>query len=348
MQAGAQVAFARSVQALAEDLQTIRPTILISVPRIYERFHERIHEQLREKSRVARWLFRQTMNSGWRRFQKLRSPLWPVFNKLVAHKILQRLGGRLRLAICGGAPMPLPVGRTFLSLGMNLVQGYGLTETSPIVCGVREKDNHLGSVGIPLNGVEIRIGPQQELWTRSPSVMLGYWNNPQATRDIIDDEGWLHSGDQASIEHGRITITGRLKDIIVLSTGKKVAPLEMEIAVTAHPLIEQVLIAGEGKAFLVALVILNGEQWQPLCAEHGMDARAPASLHDAHLQAAVLRQINGQLSDFPKHARIRRLWLGLDPWTVENGMVTPTLKLRRKLVLEHYAGIVESLYTGRT
>jgi long-chain acyl-CoA synthetase len=241
MMTGATVAYARSVPQLGEDLVTIRPTILISVPRIYERVYARIQEQLATKSGFARKLFETTVNAGWERFliQQGRaawSPkmlLWPLLNVLVARKILHKLGGRLRVAIAGGAALAPHIAKTFIGLGLPLIQGYGLTETSPIISGNKVGDNIPDSVGEPLDGVRVRVADNGELLVKGDGVMLGYWNSPEATQRIIDADGWLHTGDQVRIESGHIFITGRLKEIIVLANGEKVAPGDMEQAIAA-------------------------------------------------------------------------------------------------------------------
>ncbi|HEC18609.1 MAG TPA: long-chain fatty acid--CoA ligase, partial [Gammaproteobacteria bacterium] len=197
--AGSSVAFARSVQDLAEDLLRQRPSVLISVPRIYERVYNKIYTQLESRPPVAQKMFHKAVETGWRRFQNRGGGglQWLILKKLVADKVLAKLGGRLRLAVCGGAPLSAEVAKTFIGLGLNLIQGYGLTETSPIVSGNPEDDNDPASVGVPMPGIEVKIGPDDELLTRSPSVMLGYWNNPEATQAMIDGEGWLHTGDKA-------------------------------------------------------------------------------------------------------------------------------------------------------
>ncbi|WP_455198852.1 AMP-dependent synthetase/ligase [Kaarinaea lacus] len=188
---GSTVAFAQSIQQLAQDLLSQQPTILISVPRIYDRIYNKILSQLESKSPFAQKLFHSAVETGWQRFQKgggggLR---WHILKALVAKKIMAKLGGQLRLAICGGAPLAPDVAKTFIGLGLNLIQGYGLTETSPIISGNPAEDNDPSSVGIPLRGIETRIGKDDELQVRSPSNMLGYWNNLEATNATIDRDG---------------------------------------------------------------------------------------------------------------------------------------------------------------
>ncbi len=352
MMAGASVAYARSVSQLAEDLLAIRPTVLIAVPRIFERVHGRITEQLQKQPVAARLLFRAALAVGWRHFlYRQRQAGWrpgllfqPLLQRLVGQKVTARLGGRLRYAVSGGAALPLPVARTFISLGLEILQGYGLTETSPVISVNRPGRNDPASVGEPLRGIEVRIGEQDELLVRSPGIMLGYWNNHAATAAMIDSDGWLHTGDQARIEDNRIYITGRIKDILVLSNGEKIPPADMESALCLDPLIDQALVVGEGRPYLAALVVLNPDLWFGLAREFGLDPFRRESLADERLQKKVLARIQARLHDFPGYAKIRRVALMLDPWTVDNGLVTPTLKVKRPRVLEHCRKEVEALY----
>ncbi len=349
---GSCVAFARSIAQLAEDLQTVRPTLLIAVPRIFERVYGRIQDQLAQGPWLRRALFRLAVAAGWRDFERRqgragRSPLllaWPPLRRLVAGKVLDKLGGRLRIAVSGGAALPFPVARLFIGLGVPILQGYGLTETSPVLSVNLPEDNEPASVGVPLRGTELRIGENDELLARGPGVMLGYWNNHVATAQMIDADGWLHTGDQARIDNGHVYITGRIKDILVLSNGEKVPPGDMESAICLDPLIDQALVVGEGRAYLGALLVLNPDHWFGLARQLGLDPFDPASLDDEHLHARLLKRVRQQLHAFPGWAKIRRLALFLEPWTVDNGLQTPTLKLKRGVVLERFEEAVEGLY----
>jgi long-chain acyl-CoA synthetase len=352
--AGSSVAFARSIPQLAEDLETIRPTVLISVPRIFERIYGKITEKLEKGPAIVRGLFSLAQSVGWRRFlyQQHRagwSPLlllWPLMDLLVAHKVRSKLGGALRFAVCGGAPLSFEIARLFISLGIHIQQGYGLTETSPIVSGNTLEDNEPASVGAPLEGVEVVIGEQDELLTRSPAVMMGYWNNQEATSATLDEDGWLHTGDQVRLENGHLYITGRLKEIIVLANGEKAAPADMEMAISMDNLIEQVLVIGEGKPYLSALVVPNPEKLHEVSEQLGLSPEKEINLEDPSLNRLLLERISLQLRSFPGYAQVRRVALIQEPWTVENYMMTPTLKLRRNQILKQYSNLVEKLYKG--
>ncbi|WP_018168536.1 long-chain fatty acid--CoA ligase [Thioalkalivibrio sp. ALMg9] len=351
---GAEVAFARSIQGLGEDLMSVQPTVLISVPRIYERVHGRIQAGLKEKSAIGRGLFKATVAIGWRRFEYQQgraswSPgllLWPLLERIVAHKVLNRLGGKLRFAVCGGAPLPPPIARFFIGLGLPVLHGYGMTESSPVVSVNTPDDNLPASIGKPLPGIEVKIGEMDELLTRSSSVMLGYWKNEEATASTIDQDHWLHSGDQARIDDdGHIFITGRLKDILVLTNGEKVPPADMEMAIALDALFDQVMVVGDGHSFLSALVVPEPEAWTTFAEDHDLDPSTAGRLSRA-TERALLQRIQYQLRDFPGYARIRHVYVVHEPWSVDNGMLTPTMKLKRPVITKHYAKAIEAMYAG--
>jgi len=352
---GATVAFARSIPQLSEDMQTLRPTLLISVPRIYERIYAAIRTKLDEGSPLKRKLFHLAVETGWARFEheQGRGPwtasflLWPLLQKLVAQKILDRLGGRLRTAISGGAALAPEISRVFVGLGLPVVQGYGLTETSPVITGNHLENNFPDSVGQPIRDVQVRLGEQGELLVKGPNVMLGYWNQPEATREIIDADGWLNTGDVAHIsDTGHIYITGRTKDIIVMSNGEKIPPTDMEIAMLHDPLFDQVMVFGEAHPYLIVLGVVNPEGWQHFAHEIGIRADMPEALSDSRVEAKVLRRIARNLRGFPGYAKVNRVLLLREPWSIENGLLTPTLKIKRNELAQRYAAQIRELYEG--
>jgi long-chain acyl-CoA synthetase len=356
MMVGATIAYARSIPELGEDLQTIRPTLMISVPRIYERVYNKIQAGLAEKPPIATKLFNLAVDTGWKRFLHRQGRggwhpaflLWPLLNKLVASKIMAKLGGNMHMAASGGAPLPLPIARVFIGLGLNLIQGYGLTETSPILTANPEDDNDPGSVGVPLRGLELRIGENDELLARGPVIMLGYWDNPEATNDVIDAEGWFHTGDKARIENNHVYITGRLKEIIVMANGEKVPPADMEMAIALDTLIEQVMVIGDDRPFLTALIVLNPEQWESYARNNQLDANDPDAFKSESFEKYLDEIIAHQLKEFPGYARIHGATCALEPWTIENELITPTLKLKRNRIMERYAGDIENMYEGHS
>jgi long-chain acyl-CoA synthetase len=354
MMAGSAVVYARSIGQLAADLQEVRPTAMIAVPRVFERVYQRIQDQVQARPYPVRLLFRLAVKAGWRQFERSQGragwhPMllaWPFLRKKVAGPVLARLGGRLRLTVCGGAPLPVEVGRLFIGLGLPILQGYGLTETSPVISVNTPDDNDPASVGLPLRGVQVRIGENDELLVKGPNTMLGYWNNHAATAQAIGRDGWLRTGDQARIADGHIYITGRIKDILVLSNGEKVPPADMEMAIGLDPLFEQVLVVGEGRPFLGALLVLNADLWTGLAQEYGLNPERGESLADPRLLRDMLRRVQDALRDFPGYAKIRRATLLLEPWSVDNGLITPTMKIKRSEVLRRYAPQVERMYSA--
>lgn len=350
---GSTVAYARSINALAEDLVEVRPTVMVSVPRIFERVYNKIHTQLDDKSSFAQKLFDTAVNVGWESFLhdqkrgnwKFKFIFKPVFDLLVSKKVLTKLGGRMRFAICGGAALPFSVARMFIGLGLNIVQGYGLTEYSPVISVNKLENNDPESVGEPLSGVEVKLGKDDELLVKGDSVMQGYWNNQEATDEIIDSDGWLHTGDKVCIKDRRIYITGRIKEIIVLANGEKMPPNDMEAAIMMDPLFEQVMIIGEARPYLVALLVLNQELWNKLAANKGLSENA-ASQNLGDVEKLLLERIASLTREFPGYAQIVRVAVSPDPWSIDDGLMTPTLKLRRSHIQKKYTDLIEMLYIG--
>ena len=349
---GAAVAYNRSIPQLAEDLVTIKPTVLISVPRIFERVYNKIQDGLEEKSPIAKTLFKLAVDIGWHRFEHQQGRaswhpkllLYPVLNKLVGSKVMEKLGGNMRFAVIGGAPLPSAVGRLFISLGLPMLQGYGLTETSPVISVNPVDDNDPDSVGLILSGTEVRIGDQDELLVRSPSVMLGYWGNEQATKDLIDTDGWLHTGDKARVENNHVYITGRLKEILVLANGEKVPPADMEMAITMDGLFDQVMVIGDNRPFLSALVVFNPEQWPAFARQLGLDPNVKDACKSERVNKIILERIAKQLSAFPGYAQIRQVCCQTEAWSIEDGLITPTLKLKRNRIYEMFESDIDKMY----
>lgn len=354
MMAGAEIAYVRSIGHLAEDIQHIQPTVMISVPRIFERIYHQIQTQLASQSWFVNYVFQCAVRVGWQRFEYQQHRLgwrpslwlWPIFERLVANKIKYKMGGRLRVIIAGGAAMPKSVAQTFISLGLPILQGYGLTESSPVIAVNTLKRNIPSSIGLPLANEQVKVGAQDELMTKGEHVMLGYWKNKQATEATIDSDGWLHTGDQARIDdEGFIYITGRLKEIIVLSNGEKVPPSDIESAIITDPWFEQVLLVGEGRSFLSVLVVLNQKMWPTIAAESNVACEV-SNMCLPVVEKVLLQHIATQVRHFPGYAKIRRATVCPEAWCVDNGLLTPTLKVRRAKVLQCNHDAVERMYEG--
>lgn len=323
--AGIRVAYCRGIQQIGEDLAYHRPTVMIAVPRVFERFLARLEKALSE-SFIRHALFRLTVHLGWRGFHgqsgRVERSLYDLLQRIVAAPILARLGGRLALAVVGGAKVELRIARTFIGLGLNMIQGYGLTEAAPVVAANRESDNDPVTVGTPLAQVETRINAAGELLVRGPSVMLGYWNNPEATANVLDAQGWLNTGDLAEMKDGKIIISGRSKDILILSNGEKASPQDVEAAILDDPLFEQVMLVGEGRPYFALLAVTQESD-----------------------EKLLVRRANAQLKAFPRYVRVRRVFAVKEPWTIENGLLTPTQKVRRKAVEERFMQQIIQLYS---
>jgi long-chain acyl-CoA synthetase len=272
--------------------------------------------------------------------------LWPILEKLVARKLLDRLGGKLKFAISGGAALSPSVAKVFIGLGLPICQGYGLSEASPLLTVNLLEKNNPHSIGPAVPGVELRIGENGELMAWGPNIMLGYWKNAEATRAVLSDDGWLSTGDQVAIdEHGYVTITGRLKDIIVMGNGEKVPPVDMELAIQLDAVFEQVLVFGEGKPYLSVLAVLNDDEWARVAAEAKLDLTDDGN---DRAEKLLVQRIAKRVKDFPGYAQVRKVSVVKEKWTIDNGLITPTLKLRRNEIVNKYASVIESMYKGHT
>src|SRR3977135_3943492 len=323
---GAKVAYARSISQLAEDLASERPTLMFAVPRVFEKFAARVNEAL-AKAPAKKRLFELVVAAGGRARRReaglLDRIVLALLRDRVAAPVLARLGGRMRFAVLGGAPLDPAIAWLFLGLGLPVLQGYGMTEASPVISVNRLEGNVPESVGMPLDNVEVRIAADGELLARGPSVMKGYWNNPEASAKSLDREGWLHTGDLAEIRDGRIFIRGRLKDVLVLSNGEKLPPQDVELAILGDGVFEQGILIGEGRPFLTLVAVTKETD------EKNLVPRA----HE-------------RLKGFPRYIRVRRVVTTREPWTVENGLLTPTLKVKREKVQKKFAPEIERVYAA--
>lgn len=355
---GCTITYNRSIMLLAEDLRTVKPDVLISVPRIYEKIYARINEQLGKKPAIARWLFNCAVNVGWRKFcaeNKLPVPKspWqfadsftgPILKKLVADKVLEQFGGNLKVAIAGGAALNGKVARVFGGLGLAPIQGYGMTEASPIIAGNSLTLNQPDTVGKLFPNLQMRLAPEtHEIQIRGSSIMKGYWKRPEDTARVLDSEGWLSTGDVGEInETGLLRIKGRIKEIIVTSTGEKVPPVDLELALETDPLFSQAYVVGENKPFISAVTVLNPEEWKKLAAELKVSA-SEASLKLTSVRTAILKRVKAAAADFPHYALPRKVLLTLKPWTIENGLLTPTLKLKRTPLAKFFKKEIDEIY----
>ncbi len=355
------IVYNRSIMLLNEDLKIVKPTVLISVPRVYERIYARINDKLAKAPGYARWLFNTCVSVGWRNFCRknrlaVEPSVWsfldgitgPILNRLVAKKILEQFGGRLELCIAGGAALSSKVARTFGGLGMAPVQGYGMTEASPIIGGNSLSLNQPDTVGKPYPGMAWRLDPEtKEIQVSGPSVMKGYWKRPEDTAKAFTEDGWLKTGDVGEInEAGLLRIRGRIKEIIVTSTGEKVPPVDLELALETDPIFAQTYVVGDDHPFISFITVLDPSEWKKLAASLNLDPADPAALKSNAVKAALLKRAKAAAADFPHYALPRNVTAVLEPWTIENGFLTPTLKLKRGPLKARFEREIEAMYAG--
>ena len=346
---GCTIAYNRSVLLLADDLKTIRPTVIISVPRVYERIFARVHDKLKKSRPAARYLFDWAVEIGWRDFCRrnhlpvehtgrawLDGLMRPLVRK-VSSTLLDQFGGRLRIAISGGAALSSKVARTFCGLGLPIIQGYGMTEASPIIAGNNRTLNQPNTVGKPFNNVEVRLGEGDEIQIKGPSITRGYWNRPDATADAFTEDGWFRTGDVGGFK-------GRIKEIIVTSTGEKVPPADLEAAIETDPLFSQCYVIGENRPYLSLITVVNPDEWASFAKSCGVDPADPASLDNPSVKTAALKRAKTAAGEFPHYALPRAVVLTQEPWTIENGLITPTLKLKRGPLSKKFANVIAQLY----
>ncbi len=355
---GCTIVYNRSILLLAEDLKTVRPTVIISVPRVYERIYARVQNTLAKASAAVRYLFDWAVEVGWRDFCK--KNCMPVersgrawldgfvrgfLMRKVASTLLSQFGGRLRIAISGGAALNPKIARTFCGLGLPIIQGYGMTETSPIIAGNSVEFNQPDTVGKPFNNLDVRLGEGGEIQVRGPSVMKGYWRRPDDTATAFTKDGWLRTGDVGEFTpEGLLKIKGRIKEIIVTSTGEKVPPADLESAIETDPLFSQTLILGEGRPYISLIAVVDPAEWQRLTDSLGLEPTGEASLASPAAKSAALKRAKAAAANFPNYALPRAIVLTKDPWTIENGLLTPTLKLKRGPLNQRFKKEIEQLY----
>jgi long-chain acyl-CoA synthetase len=357
LMAGGAIAYAESVQTIREDVQLARPTVMIVLPRVLEKVYNAVQDKvltgpalnrllmvstLRTYSRYARRKAANRPISLWLRFKH-----W-LLGRLVVDKLKQLAGGRLRVMVSSSAPLDRRLAHIVRNLGFNLLEGYGLTECSPAVCVAIPGQERVGTVGKPLAGVEVRIGPNDEVLVRGPNLMKGYLNKPRETAEVIDTEGWFHTGDQGKFdEEGNLIITGRIKELIINSYGKNIPPSPIELAVCNSKYVEQVLVHGDRRPFLTALVVPSRIALEAFAREKGIAFKRYTDVLD-HPEVIKLYdgEIKKALAGFAQYEQVHRFRLIPEPFSVENGLLTPSLKTKRPQVIAAYRDELEKMYEG--
>ncbi len=347
---GAEIYYAEGVETLSTNLVEARPTILTCVPRLYEVLRQRIVTGVNRQGGIGRVLFDLALDLGRRRYQQggRLPPHLALIDRsldlLVRRKVQGRFGGRLKAMVSGGAPLNPDVGLFFHALGLPVLQGYGQTEAAPVISANLPGKARLDTVGPPLDGVEVRIADDGEILVRGDLVMRGYWKDPEGTAQALRD-GWLHTGDIGEIDpDGCIRITDRKKDIIVNSGGDNVAPARVEGILLLEPEVGQTLIYGDRRPHLVALIVPHQDFVRSFAREHGCRADLGQLADDGAFKAAIgaaVARANRRLSAIE---RVRKFHVMAEPFSIENGLMTPTLKLRRHLIVDTHQELIESLY----
>ncbi len=352
---GAAIAYAENISTVFRDVQSVRPTILLTVPRVVEKAFEQAAAQVSSGSRLKQRMITRTIRdlSARADLRYNDKPVGPwlrlrcaLLDKTIAAQFRKIGGGRLRLLGSGGAPLDRKIAKTYYVLGYNIIEGYGLTETSPVVCSNSAADNTLGTVGKPVRGVEVRIGENEEVLVRGPNVMRGYLNKPEETARIIDADGWLHTGDQGRFDaRGNLAITGRIKDLIVTSYGKNIPAGAIEARIAQSPCVSQVMLYGDRRKYIVALVVPIRAAIERRAEELGIAAAGyPALLNDDRIRALLAEEIDRATADLSHYEKVKRFAMLAEEFTVGNGLLTPLMKLRRAQVADRYRGTIESMY----
>lgn len=351
---GVTIAYAESIDTVPANLVEVKPTIVISVPRLYEKMYNRVLERVTTGPWLKKHLFFWAIKVGRQKVigeqqglapTALQNKLLAIFEKLVFCKIKERLGGRLRFFVSGGAPLVKGIAEFFLAAGVPIFEGYGLTETSPVIAVNYPGRHRLGSVGPPLPNVETKIAADGELLVKGPNVFHGYWKKPERSAEALRD-GWFHTGDIATLDNdGFLIITDRKKDIIVTAGGKNIAPQELENLLKTDKFISSVMIYGDHRPYLTALVVPDFDALQKYAAYKKIDFLDLCDLVN-HPQVLNLarRRIDKLQHRLPSYRQIKRFTLLSRDFSGEKGEVTPTLKIKRNIVGQRFAHILEDLY----
>lgn len=353
--AGATIAYAENRLTLFRDIAEIRPTFILVVPGVIERAYEEAIKKIERGSAIRRKLVSSAiahLNTYFNlRYKNLRVSWWLqmkciFYNRLIASGFRKVAGGRLKVIASGGAPLDQKIAKVFCVLGLKVVEGYGLTETSPIVCCHSLDDCRLGTVGKPLPGIRVKIAENDEILVQGPNVMKGYLNKPTETEKVIDQQGWFHTGDQGKVdEDGNLIITGRIKELIVTSYGKKIAPAPIEAMMTKSSYISQAMLCGNERKYLVGVIVPDRDRM----VHHAKERMIPFDSYQAllgrdEIKELVKHEIKRATRHLPSYEQMKSFILIPEPFSVENGMMTPTLKLRREQVIKQYTPLIESMY----
>lgn len=368
---GAEIYYAESVDTVARNMTEVHPTIVVSVPRLFEKIYNLVNKSVKEGSAIQQSIFSWALNVGekyWNGKRGLVSLQKKVADKLVFDKLKERTGGRIRFFVSGGAALPPEIGIFFMAAGLNIIEGYGLTETSPVMCVNPYGDERIGTVGQVINGITVGIQSLEdstilaqvsgedyptditcepgEILNWGPNTMKGYWKNEEATREMIDEDGWLHTGDVGRFVDGRLKITDRIKHMIVNAGGKNIYPGPIEDMFKTSPWIDQLVVVGEKKSFMAALIVPDFEALEKYAKEQGITY---SDMDDLLKKESILNLFNKEIRSFSKelasHEKIRDFRLVSNEFTVETGELTPTLKVKRRIIEDKYAHLINDIFS---
>ncbi|HYW06543.1 MAG TPA: long-chain fatty acid--CoA ligase, partial [Longimicrobium sp.] len=351
---GCVISYAESMEKVVDNMGEVKPQIAVSVPRLFEKIYTRVTGATGIKKKLVKWAVRVggvvadarlagTEPSGSMALQ------FRLADRLVFSKLRDRTGGGMRNFVSGGAPLSAEIAKFFFAAGLPVYEGYGLTETSPVIAVNKPDAVQLGSVGKVIPGVEVAITQEGEILTRGPHVMKGYWKRPDATAEVIDADGWFHTGDIGELTpEGFLRITDRLKNIIVTAGGKNVAPAPMENVALLSPFVAQVVMLGDRRAFTSLLVVPDWENLLPWTRAQGITDTSPATLcSEPRVVELLQKETIGRLTEFARYEVPKKVLVIADEFTIDAGLLTPSLKVKRKAVEEKYRAQIEALYAGQ-
>lgn len=353
--AGITIAYAESINDVAKNLEEVRPLLMGSVPRLYEKIHHRIMENVSTSSFIKKQIFHWALKVGKKRAQ-LESDKQPVplclrwqnalADRLVFRKIRAAFGGRIDFCISGGAPLGKELTEFFYAVGIRILEGYGLTETSPVLTCNRREKYRFGSVGLAIPEVQLKIASDGEILAKGPNITQGYYNNPEATRELFTEDGWLKTGDIGIIDDdGFLFITDRKKDLIITAGGKNVAPQPIEQLLTADRFIAQAIVYGDKQPFMTAIIVPDFTDLVHYAREKGINFKSHDNLiQHPRIQKLLAKRVAKALKHIPRYEQVKRILIRAQEFTMEAGEVTPTLKLRRRTIYKKYEQDFLSMY----
>jgi long-chain acyl-CoA synthetase len=352
---GGTIAYAENVTKVADNLQEIKPQYFAAVPRLFEKMRARVMDNVATappaRQKIFHWALKVAEERLPYRVDRKPMPLGlklksAVADKLVFGKIIARLGGNVKYVVSGGAPLSADLAAFFIGAGVEILEGYGLTETSPVIAVNRPDKRRIGSVGPIIPGVEVKIAPDGEILSRGPHIMKGYWNNPEATAQSIDEQGWFHTGDIGEIDKdGFLKITDRKKDILINAYGKNIAPQPLEALLKSSPYVGTPVLIGDRRKFLIALIVPNFEKLEREATALGVQYTTNEQLvSDDKVKALIQSEIDRFNQNLDRQEKIRRFALLPRDFTIEDDEITPSLKVKRKNIDTKYKHIIDKLY----